>query len=177
MLRFLFTLTVLTGAFAASGCSSTSGAAADGGTQSVSFAMDVMPILQQNCTSSDQCHGQMNKPVSENLYLGPNMGPIDSATATIVHDQLVGKKSLEDPAMNLVTAGEPAMSFFLHKLNGDEGMFKSDCAKVPLCPSPTCTTAMPCGADMPYLGESLTISNQMGLQLITDWISQGAKNN
>ena len=181
MPRPLVLLALLAGALGASGCSSsTVGAAGDGGSSSgmaVSFSKDVMPILQMNCTASDQCHGTKNNKVAENLYLGPSMGPIDAATAKEVRDGLVGVKSLEDPAMNLVTAGKPAMSYFMHKLDGDEAMFNSECASVPLCPSITCTKAAPCGADMPYLGESLTASDQMGLQQISDWITQGAPNN
>jgi hypothetical protein len=182
MPRSLVSLALLAGALVASGCSSSTGAAAgDGGGSSgaaVSFSKDVMPILQMNCTSSAQCHGQKNYKLAENLYLGPSMGAIDAATAKAVHDQLVNVKSLEDPAMDLVTPGQPDKSYFLHKMNGDESKFNVDCASVPLCPSVlNCTKTMPCGADMPYLGESLTISNPMGLQQITDWITQGAPNN
>jgi hypothetical protein len=177
MPRSLIAFGLLAGVFIANGCSSSSGAAAnDGGpTAPVSFLKDVMPVLQMNCTASNQCHGTKNNKVAENLYLGPSTGAIDAATAKAVHDELVGVKSLEDPAMNLVTVGQPDKSYFLHKMNGDQGTFKSDCAKVPSC-GVTCTKDMPCGEPMPYLGESLTVTDPMALQQITDWITQGAPN-
>jgi hypothetical protein len=168
---------VASGAIGCSSSSTSSGSDGGGSGGPVSFSTDVLPVFQQNCSTGTTCHGQMKQAVVENLYLGPSSGPIDSATAKTVYDELVGVNSLEDPSMKLVAANTPNQSYLLQKVNGNEGMFAADCAKVPLCPSPTCTTKTPCGADMPYLGESLTISDPMGIQQLTDWIAQGAKNN
>lgn len=174
---FIVSLVSIVVASGAIGCSSSSTSSGADGGGPVSFSTDVLPVFQQNCSTGTSCHGQMKQAVVESLYLGPSSGPIDSATAKTVHDELVGVKSLEDPSMNLVTATMPNQSYLLQKVNGNEGKFTADCAKAPLCPSPTCTTKAPCGVDMPYLGESLTITDPMGIQQLTDWIMQGAKNN
>ncbi len=170
---FLAVVALSTGAI---GCSSSStNANGDAGSDApVSFANDVMPIFQQNCTQSNVCHGQMNLAVVENLYLGISSPTVDPATTKSVYDELVGVKSVEDPAMNLVTADNAETSYLVHKLNGDQNMFDAECAKAGKCTSVNCTIQMPCGAPMPYDAEMLS---GMSLQQITDWINQGAKNN
>jgi hypothetical protein len=175
---FLAAIAVASGAI---GCSSsTTGAAADAGDGGgpVSFAKDVLPVLQMNCTTGNVCHGSVRTVNVENLFLAPTSGPIDAATAKKIYDEMVGVKSLEDPSMDLVTPKDPDRSFLLQKVLWTEGKLASECAKAPsLCPSPTCTTKTPCGADMPYLGEMLGILDPIGLQNLTDWIAEGAKNN
>jgi hypothetical protein len=165
----------------AMGCSSsTTGATTDAGDGGgpVSFSTDVLPVFQQNCTTGTVCHGSVRTVNVENLFLGPSSGPIDAATAKKIYDEIVGVKSLEDPSMDLVTPKAPDTSFLLQKVLWTEGKLASECAKAPsLCPSPTCTTKTPCGGDMPYLGEMLGILDPTGLQNLTDWIAQGAKNN
>jgi hypothetical protein len=175
---FLAASAVASGAI---GCSSsTTGAAPDAGDGGgpVSFAKDVLPVLQMNCTTGNVCHGSARTVNVENLFLGPSSLPIDAATAKMIYGEIVGVKSLEDPSMDLVTPKDPDRSYLLQKVLWTEGKLASECAKAPsLCPSPTCTTKTPCGADMPFLGEMLGLLDPMGLQNLTDWIAQGAKDN
>jgi hypothetical protein len=179
----LTSLAAIAVASCAVGCSSsTTGAAADagdgGGGGPVSFAKDVLPVLQMNCTTGNVCHGSMRTVNVENLFLAPSSGPIDAATAKMIYDELVGVKSLEDPSMDLVTPKNPDRSFLLQKVLGTQDKLASECLKAPsLCPSPTCGPKTPCGTTMPYLGEMLGILDPMGLQNLTDWIAQGAKDN
>jgi hypothetical protein len=158
------------GALATAGCSSSSTPAnpSDG---EVSFANDVMPIFQTGCTVSGECHGQPNNAGEENLYLGDNETNTQAIIAQ-VYAQLVGIKSMEDPAMNLVTAKDVANSYLWHKLAGDQATFTSDCAKG-MCGAPTCL-GTPCGTLMPYLGNAL---DPASLDKINHWIAQGAANN
>lgn len=153
--------------------------AGDSGT-GVSFVNDVMPVLQQNCTLSQSCHGQQHSATVENLYLGigADGAMVDPAVAKTVYAGLVGVVSGEDPSMDLVTPNAPEKSYLIYKLNDKQDTLSSDCAKTPmLCPSVTCTTKEPCGTSMPYNGTPLMIADPTGLQNITDWIAQGAKDN
>jgi hypothetical protein len=135
-----------------------------------------MPVLQQNCTASPVCHGQMGDGAVEGLFLGVSSdgATIEPSTAMMVYAGLVGAKSLEDPSMDLVSPNEPQSSYLVYKLNGNQDTLAADCAKTTLCPSTTCTSQTPCGTSMPYLGAPLMPS---GLQPITEWIMQGAPNN
>jgi len=86
---------------------------------------------------------------------------------------IVGVKSVEDPSMNIVTAGDPANSYMMHKIDGDMCSIMSMCA--PMSTSLPTAVTMPCGVQMPYqVGQPLT-----GAQSATiwNWIAQGANNN
>jgi hypothetical protein len=144
----------------------------------VSFSADVMPVFRRGCTLSSVCHGQMNNAAEENLYLGNNGGGGGSADSQAVYSGLVGVPSKEDPSMNLVTSGDLQNSFLWHKVNDDQmtlnsGTLASGCMQATtICFD--CTTTMPCGEYMPYLGELLAADD---LCTIENWISQGAPNN
>ena len=118
-MTILASLVVVAGV-GAIGCSSTSGPADAAPPTPVdpSFANDVMPILQQGCTISTVCHGQMGNSGEENLYLGKHQTsldgkPVDPAVAMMVNAGIVSKPSLEDPSMNLITPMDPANSLHL----------------------------------------------------------------
>jgi hypothetical protein len=144
-----------------------------------SFQKDVMPIFAQNCTSTAICHGQPGDAQAENLYLGLSTstgtnGPSDVAA---VYTALVGSKSVEDPSMNFVTAGDLEDSFLWHKVTGDENSdpkVESGCLPQASGPNPCedCLPAAPCGVQMP-LGSILDPSLVCILQ---NWITEGAQN-
>jgi hypothetical protein len=179
-LRVLASLVAVASASGSTGCSSSTSSGDGGGSDTgVSFAKDVMPVLQQNCTSNG-CHGIKFDSSVEILYLGAfaDGSTVDPSTAMTVYAGLVGVKSLEDPSMNLVTANEPQSSYLIAKLNGTQDSLASDCAKAPsLCPSATCTSMTPCGTQMPYLNAPLMTSDPTGMASITEWVTKGAKDN
>jgi hypothetical protein len=160
-------------------CSSTS-APAMSPPGPVSFSNDVMPILQQGCTLTMVCHGQMGNSGEENLYLGKNQAPatdgkpVDPAVAMMVNLGIVNKPSLEDPAMNLITPKSLANSYLWHKLQGDQDMLEAQCAKG-MCNAATCQAPTTCGVQMPYAAGMALPDDQ--LMVISNWIMNGAKNN
>jgi hypothetical protein len=166
------------------GCSpaSSSATGAAGGCEAapVSFQRDVMAIFAASCSTSSICHGQMNEAAEENLYLGLSATPESSGPGDVaaVYAGLVGMKSLEDPSMNLVTAGDLDASYLWHKISGDPN---SDTAVAMGCeaaatganPCSDCSAAAPCGVPMPFTG-SLDPS---AICTIQNWIMQGANDN
>jgi hypothetical protein len=181
-MTILASLVVVVAGVGAIGCSSSSGPA-DGGTPpppvDPSFATDVMPILQQGCTISTVCHGQIGNSGEENLYLGMHQTsldgtPVDPATAKMVNAGIVSKKSLEDPSMNLITPMDPANSYIWHKLNGDQDSLEAQC-KMGMCNSAACQAPTTCGVQMPMAAGMALPDAQ--LAMIKAWIMAGAKNN
>jgi hypothetical protein len=147
----------------------------------VSFSTDVMPIFQRSCTLSSVCHGQTGNSGEEDLYLGLNAGGGGTADSQAVYNGLVGVSSKEDPSMNLVTKGDLQNSFLWHKVNDylptlNSGSLATGCMNATtMCVD--CTTVMPCGQTMPYLGEALAASWPGDFCTLENWISQGAPNN
>ncbi len=86
------------------------------GSAPASFSANIMPIFQQSCSLTSVCHGQMGNGSEENLYLGANTG---GTSPSAIHNLLVGVRSVEDPSMNLVTAGDTSTSYLWHKVVGD----------------------------------------------------------
>ncbi len=176
MQRTLAVFSWLAAATGATGCSSSSSSAAPScPTAEVSFANDVMPVIQANCTATTACHGQMNNRSEENLYLGASTG---TPAAAAVYPLIVGVKAQENPSMNLVTPGSTANSFLWHKLQSMDDLqaLASQCSKAPtMCLD--CNAASPCGDVMPYLTETLSITDPAGVCTIQNWIQNGAKNN
>ncbi len=154
------------------GCSSSSASDSGG---SVSFKSDVMPIFHQSCTISSDCHGQPMNSAEANLYLGNNFeeGDNTSDTVAMTYAGLVGVKAVEDPAMNLVTAKEPANSFLFHKLNDDQGALNGLGCTGGTCPAPDCDMTDVCGWPMPKSGTM----DPSQVATISAWITQGAMNN
>ena len=116
-----------------------------------SFATDVMPVMTMHCAS---CHGSSVR--SGGLFLG------DTANdAAAVYKNLVGVPSAENASMDFVTASDPARSFLMHKLDGDQCQYDA------MCSGGTCQHAMP------MLGGQLTETER---DAIRSWIYQGAMN-
>jgi hypothetical protein len=175
-LAILSSLSVIAAA-CAMGCSSKATGSQGGATcdtsMPVSFKTDVIPAFQQNCTVSQSCHGQMNNSGEENLFLGFDVG-MGTTDPMAVYSMLVGVHSEEDPAMNLVTAGDLSTSYLWQKLQNTQNNFASACAKATCI---DCNADSPCGGLMPYDGELLAMTDPQNLCSIQSWITQGAKNN
>jgi hypothetical protein len=172
-MTIITSLTVFAALSGAIGCSSTSGPTPS---TSVSFKNDVMPIFHQSCTISSSCHGQMMNSAEANLYLGNNFMEGDNTSATIAatYAGLVGVKSVEKPAMNLVTAKDPANSYLFHKVNDDQATLNGLACSGGMCPAGDCDMTMVCGIPMPKSGTTLMSAD---LATINNWITQGALNN
>jgi hypothetical protein len=157
------------------GCSSASTPA--GGTDhgtTVSFANDVMPILQQNCTLA-VCHGQVDSSDVENLYLGDTTTNTP-AVISQVYEGLVGVPSLEDPSMSLVTPSSTADSYLSFKVQGLQDQLSAQCREA-TSPCADCAEPTPCGAFMPFGGTLFSQAFPAQFETIENWIAQGAMNN
>jgi hypothetical protein len=128
----------------------------------VSFVNDVAPVLQQNCTSGGfNCHGtDQNRP-----YLGDTDGGTDP---TAILASVVSVLSPEDPLMFFVAPGDPAHSYLMHKIDGDQCTLAAACAMTQF----TYLTA--CGNDMPNGAPMLSVATR---DAVRAWIAQGAANN
>jgi hypothetical protein len=118
-----------------------------------SFATDVMPLFTTRC---DSCHGTTNAP-SGNLFLGKT-----ASDATAVYTNIVGMPSGEYAAMDFITAADPTRSFLMHKLDGDQCQYDSQCG------------GGSCEQSMPMSGGALSPDDR---DTIREWIYQGAANN
>ena len=70
--------------------------------------------------------------------------------------------------MNFVTAGDPAQSFLMHKMDGDQ------CTLIPECMVPG-SYRPNCGVFMPY--QAASILDVAARDVVRRWIGQGAQNN
>jgi hypothetical protein len=123
----------------------------------VSFKNDVLPILTFSCTFST-CHGVMTGP-NNGIYLGERP-PAMTNSSTVVMAMM--KPSSQLTSMPIVTPGDPAKSFMMHKLDGDQ------CTLDMQCGGGSCGTSMPSGSPLLELAKRDTIRR---------WIAQGAKDN
>jgi hypothetical protein len=142
-------------------CSSPSGPA-------VSFRADVLPIFRLSCAvSGANCHGDPGVTQSGRPYLGSMDGGVDAET---IIEQIVGKKSAEDPSMALVAPGDAANSFLMHKMDGDQDTLTQECATSAYSAAyPHCGQMMPPTSAMPLPGATR--------DTVRAWIEQGAKSN
>lgn len=167
-------------------------------TTTVSLKNDLMPIIQSNCSiggtvaGQGACHADpdaagANEPGGSRQYFGPPTPPLSATTTpslTTIYQGFVknaaGKSvpSLEDPSMAIVEPGNPAMSFLWLKLTTDTNT---------LIDSPLCSKGDlgSCGSQMPlpYSADGGAVSPivtplaQSELDIVCNWISQGALNN
>jgi hypothetical protein len=124
------------------------------------FKANVMPVFNANC-GAVTCHGSTASTDNPSgLFLGASakMGS-DSAA---VYTGLVGKAGNELTSMPFVTAGDPSKSYLMHKMDGDQCQFDSQCA------GGSCLAEMPNG-----LGHVLPSTTR---DIVRRWIAQGAKN-
>jgi len=137
-------------------------------TDDPSFQHDIRPILTLSCAQLS-CHGSYgafpaNEPRQRPLDLGPpaNEPAPDAATVQRIHDDLI-MPSVTAPAMAIVKPGDPAESFLMHKVDGDQLCSAIDCPKEG------------CGKRMPNVdGFELDAASA---NQIRAWIKQGAKSN
>jgi hypothetical protein len=76
------------------------------------------------------------------------------------HANLVNVGSASLPTMDRVEPGDPANSFFMHKLDGTQGMFAAGCGGS-------------CGSQMPLGDDPLSAEVR---DAIREWILNGAAN-
>jgi hypothetical protein len=126
----------------------------------VSFVASVLPIFQNNCTSGGvNCHGTAgNVP-----YLGMADGGEDPS---LIIASIVNVPSPEDPLMDLVGAGDPAHSYLMHKLDGDQCTLAAGCATSKF------NYLSNCGDDMPNGRPALSLATR---DIIRSWVKQGAQ--
>ena len=141
---------------------------ADLATPTVSYAADVQPVFNQSCgIAGGTCHGDPNidAKTTGQVFLGL---PDGGTSAGQVVALLVGQPSAEDPQMNLVTAGDPAHSFLMHKLDYDQ------CLYAAACNATMNAVFANCGIGQPYNSGILDLATR---DTIRRWIAQGAKDN
>lgn len=126
-------------------------------TPAVSFTSDVMPVFTHSCSSSS-CHGVTDSPKG-NLFLGAELA--HGSDSAQVYGALVGQMSAQ-MQMAFVAPGEPAMSYLIHKVDGDQCQFTAQCV------------ANDCGKTMPYDTGAL---DQATRDTLRRWIAQGAQQN
>ena len=125
----------------------------------MSFKENVMNILNAHC-GSGMCHGSTDNPTG-GLFLGSSGE--GGADADAAYSAIVGRPSGELGSMSFVTPGDPARSYLMHKLDGDQCMFETQCT------SPGCQHSMP--SDLEVL---LSVSER---DIVRRWIAQGAQAN
>jgi hypothetical protein len=107
-------------------------------------------------------------------YFGPATGTNSAATLSTIWSGFVNVTSTEDTFEDVVTPGSPSTSFLLNKLNGTQAALDLEtldqCARGDLG---TCGSQMP----LPLTGSTVTPLPQTDIDLICNWIDQGAKNN
>jgi hypothetical protein len=164
-------------------------------TPEISFRNDLMPIFGLSCIASS-CHDQSAK--KANLILGdPSAcGPMGTscfddaakwkytfktqpqdreALVQTVLTNLVGTPSATNPAVQRIAPGNPAGSFLLDKVTGEQStkQYPGPCTNQD--PS---RPAGPCGSDMPLgVTGGFCSDSSDKVQAIAMWIQQGAKNN
>jgi hypothetical protein len=113
------------------------------GNGAVTLSGEVQPIFSNNCAFSG-CHGGTSPQLGQNLSEG-------QAFASIV-----GVPSVQVPSMNRVTAGDPDMSYLVHKIQGTQASVGGSGERMPLG-----FGALP----------------QSEIDIIRTWITEGAANN
>ena len=140
-------------------------------TTQLSFATDILPILQDatatgpGCANVSICHGTP----ARNLYnSGGNETLAFMGSAASVKQMLLAK-SVNAPSMARVTAGSVGTSFLAYKISGQDALACSNLA----CTSGASVGAhTPCGDAMPV---TLGVLSSSDRAKILDWIAQGAK--
>jgi hypothetical protein len=160
----------------------------------VSYKSDVLPIFGLSCAGSS-CHSNSTRPKA-GLFLGPKCDPVQGGPCTYpaapnpdatrsqpltpanIIESWAGLReaSATAPAVKRIVPGDPDASFIVYKILGiqnDQGL---------TCTSTDATGAAagPCGGAMPAGYESLCdlgASGQSKVDVIVNWIAQGAENN
>jgi hypothetical protein len=137
----------------------------------VSFMGKVLPIFQHSCALGGTiCHGDSTgSPAAGRPYLGePTANEAGLGDPTTILMGIVGVKSVEDPMMDVIQAGDPTNSFLMHKMDGDQGMLSGQCVAM------ASATMVLCGVSMPFGNITLDCATR---DTVRAWIKQGAMNN
>lgn len=186
------------------GCSSSSGDGSPGTTggcvdlsqlpttPTISFVGDLMPIFGLSCIASS-CHDtgahkadlilgdpsacgkpSCYDPTAKWKYSFPSPPPDSLVTQVLTN--LVNVASKTESAVMRVKPGDPANSFIMDKLLGQEN---SKTYSAPCQNQDTSKSTTPCGADMPLQSPSLCSDPEDAakVQAIAQWIQQGAQKN
>ncbi len=132
-----------------------------------SFKTDVLPILVQSCAFTS-CHGM---PGGTNNGVSLGVKPPAMSDPVMVVAAMVNVKAKELPTMNFVTPSDPANSYVMHKIDGDNCTFDKMCSDGTLPYRPGSAT---CQGTMPQAGDLLPVEKR---DTIRRWIAQGAQNN
>lgn len=134
----------------------------NGSSPEVSLRIEVMPILQTNCTFGQSCHGP-GLTLAGKVYLGPVMG-VQASDAEIQRmlDENVNADPSFDAGMKLITPGDASKSFLMHKTDNSLE-----------CPTLACAPD-DCGDPMPFNRPAIDAGDR---NTIRRWIMQGAQLN
>jgi hypothetical protein len=143
-------------ALSAGGCASAAAPAAPppAAVKEVSLRSDVLPVFAANCSTTATCHGS---PTGIEVFLAGG-----ASKAPEIWSGLVGVATAELPSMPFVTAGDPAKSYLMHKLDGDQASLDAECVDGD------------CGSQMPRDATPLDAATR---ETIRNWIAQGALDN
>jgi hypothetical protein len=148
----------------------------------VSFGKDIVPIFETKCGVNASCHGDPVAPLVGQPFLGLAKGGTDPS---MVIRGIVGVRSPEAPSVDIVKPGDPANSYMMHKLDGDQCQFASACNAQNMIAWTACGLQMPIDSVIPLCLDSQAecvsqqaLAKQYGYRdQIRRWIAQGAANN
>lgn len=123
--------------------------------KTVSFRQTIVPIFEARC-SGGACHG-----ASTGTNNGIRLGGTPAPDPSDVRSDLIDKDA-KRVAMRYVTPGDPAGSYLLRKIDGDQ------CALDEKCAAGTCLGPMP--------GDDDRLSEEERFD-VRRWIAQGALDN
>ncbi len=123
-----------------------------------SFKKDVLPILVQSCAFTS-CHGEPNG-TNNGISLGLKLPATSDASKVVAG--MVNVKAKELTTMNFVTPSDPANSYLMHKIDGDNCVYNAMC------------TDGTCQATMPQAGDLMPPAQR---DIFRRWIAQGAQDN
>jgi hypothetical protein len=167
-------------------CSSTTGAASDGGGAEalgpVSFKTDLIPKFVSACGLASICHqDEVTDPKTQKVFMGCMMAATNSCpfataadAAPTVYMGIVNKTSQEEATMAYIKPSDPDNSYLLHKIDGTQGTLMC----VPVSMDPIVANAgggrPPCGQPMP---DGSPMAEPILRDLVRRWIAEGAQNN
>jgi hypothetical protein len=140
-------------------------------TAPVSFMGKVLPTFQHSCAvGGTTCHGDSTgSPAAGKPYLAEPLGnDAGLGDPTMILMGIVGVKSVEDPMMDVIHAGDPTNSFLMHKMDGDQGTLSRQCVAM------ASGTTVLCGLSMPFGNLPLDCATR---DAVRAWIKQGAMSN
>ena len=127
-----------------------------------------MPIFQSSCGLTESCHGDPSVVSESRPFLGYSNPDGGASFLQMVLAGIVGVKSTEDLSMNLITPGDPAQSFLMHKMDDDQCTLITECM-VGHSFRPNC------GVFMPY--QFPDVLDADARDTVRRWIKQGAQDN